>query len=175
MSTLLDIADERAEHLNALEELLFELGGDVTDEEAAAAIDAWLAEADVPLKQKLDGYGAVIRERELKAAARKSEADRLAALASTDSATVKRLKERLKWFFEAEGLEKLETDRFKFSLDANGGKAPILIHVAPESLPEWAKRITVTADTEALRGEIESGGTVEGVELGERGRHIRIR
>jgi len=175
MGTLLEIGDERAVHMTALQDILFELGGDVTDEEAAAAIDAWLTEADIPLKQKLDGYGAVIRERELKAAARKSEADRLAALASTDSNTVKRLKERLRWFFEAEGIDKIETDRFQFALAANGGKAPIILHVPAELLPEWAKRITVTADTEALRGEIESGGTVEGVELGERGRHLRIR
>lgn len=174
-TTLLEIRDERATHIAALEELLYDVGGDITEEEAAAAIDAWLAEADAPLKVKLDGYGSVIRERELKAAARKEEAARIAALAQTDANIAKRLKERLQWFFQEEGIEKMETDRFKFTLANNGGKAPILVSVPVDQLPAWAQRVTVTADTEALRGEIEAGNAIEGVEIGERGRHMRIR
>jgi hypothetical protein len=180
MSTLLEIADERAVHLTALEDLLFEVGGDVTDEEAAAAIDAWLAEADAPLKQKLDAYASVIRERELKAAARKAEADRVAALARTDANAVARLKERLKYFFESEGLQKIETDRFKFSISGNGGLAPVIVHVDPEQLPEWAQRKTVTADIEAIRGEIETRKAtgkdpLPFAEIGPRGTHLRVR
>lgn len=176
MPTLLEVRDERDAHLRALEDLLSEVGGDVTEAEAEAAIDAWLKEADAPLQAKLDGYGVVIREFELRAAARKAEADRIAALANTDANNSRRLKERLRWFFEAEGIDKIETSRFKFALASNGGKAPVILHCEPEALPEWAKRVTVTPDMEAIRGEIETRGeSLEFAEIGERGKHLRIR
>lgn len=179
-TTLLDIRDERAAHLAALEEILFEVGGDITEEEAAAAIDAWLAEADAPLKVKLDAYASVIQERELKAAARKVEAERVASLARTDANTVKRLKDRLKWFLETEGLQKFETDHHKFSLAGNGGVAPLVLHVEPEKLPAWAQKTIVVADMDAIRGEIEErertgAEPLDFAAIGPRGTHLRIR
>lgn len=179
-TTLLEILDERAEHIAALEELLFEVEGDVSEECAEAAITAWLAEADIPLRAKLDAYGAVIRERELRGAARKAEAERYGGLAEVDLNTAKRLKARLHWLFVNEGIEKMETERFKFTLANNGGKAPVLIHVSPSELPEWARRVTVSADTEAIRGEIEERERTGAMGLdfaaiGERGRHLRIK
>lgn len=170
-ATLYEIRDD----LEALHALLYEVGGDITEDEAAAAIDAWLRETDEALRSKLDRYAALIRETEAKAASRKEEADRLAALAVTDLNTVKRLKERLQWFFEDQGIEKLETDRFKFTVANNGGKTPVILKCEPHELPEWAQRVTVSADIEAIRGEIEAKGALDFAEFGERGRHLRIR
>lgn len=175
-ATLYEIRDD----LEALHALLYEVGGDITEEEAEAAIDAWLRETDEALKDKLDRYAALIRETEAKAASRKEEADRLAALATTDLNTAKRLKARLQWFFEDQGIEKMETERFKFTLANNGGRAPVIVRAPVDELPEWARRVTVTADTEAIRGEIEERARdgrepLDFAEIGPRGKHLRIR
>lgn len=173
--TLLEIGDERARHMEALEALLTEIGGDVSDEDVDAALTAWLAEADAPLKDKLDAYGAVIREKELRAAARNAEAERLGGLAAVDLNAVKRMKDRLRWFFEAHELQKVETDRFRFTLASNGGKAPIDLAVKDASkLPEWARRVKVEPDLEAIRSRLERGEELEFASLAERGRHLRI-
>lgn len=159
----------------ALDALLYEVGGDVTDEQANAAITEWLQENRLALREKLDGYGAKIRERELLAKARREEADRIYALAKTDEALVERLKERLKWFFETEGIDRLETDRFKFSLATNGGKAPLKVYELPENLPDEFQKVNVAPDNERIRAALEAGRKLPWAEIGERGRHIRLR
>lgn len=174
-TTLLEIGDERVRHMEALEALLVEIGGDVSDEEVDAAITAWLQEADAPLKEKLDAYGAVIREKELRAAARNAEADRLGGLATVDLNAAKRMKDRLRWFFEAHDLQRMETDRFRFTLASNGGKAPIeLAEKDPSKLPEWARRVKVEPDVEAIRTRLEQGEDLEFARIGIRGKHLRI-
>lgn len=171
MSTLYAIKAD----LDALKDLLYEVGGDVTDADADAAITAWLHETDEALRSKLDRYAALIRELESSATSRKVESDRLASLATTDLNTVKRLKDRLQEFFEAEGMDRYETLRFKFTLAGNGGKAPVHVLVPPEALPEWARRVTVSPDVEAIRNRIDAGEAVDFAQLGERGKHLRVR
>lgn len=173
MSTLYEIGQD----MEALAALLEETGGDVSDEQAGAALDAFLAESADALAEKLDGYGAIIREFEARAAFRKAEAARLAALAATDEGNVKRMKERLRWFFEAHDIPKVETPRFKFSLATNGGARPVSLAVPPEALPETyrVERVTYSANTEAIRAALEAGEPLEFAVLGERGRHVRVR
>lgn len=161
----------------ALNELLIELEGDISDPAVAEAIDEWLQENSVALDKKLDGYGALIREREALAEARKAEAARLQALAKTDENTAKRLKERLQYFFEERGITKQETARFKFSVVANGGKAPLLIDegICPEDMPEVWQKVTVDFDRDAIRQALEAGAKISCARLAERGRSLRIK
>lgn len=173
MSTLFEIRDD----LNALAAVLAECGGDVSEADAEAAIDAWLLETEGAMKDKLDGYGALIREVDARSAARKAEAQRLAALAGSDAATVERLKARLLWFLTDQGLEKVETARFRFSVVNNGGKVPLRLLVPPENLPgEYQiEKVSVTADNEAIREALEAGTVLEFAQLGERGKGLRIK
>jgi hypothetical protein len=173
--TLDAILSERNEHLEALHGILLDVEGDITEAEAEAAIDEWLHEADAPLKEKLDAYGHLIRHRETLAKFRKDESDRLAALAQTDANTVKRLKARLMYFFESEGIEKLETDRFKFGLANNGGAVPVVVKVDARDLPYAFKRVEYIPDIAAIRTALEKGEATEYAEFGSRGRHLRIR
>jgi hypothetical protein len=161
--------------LDALEALLFDVGGDVSEDEASEAIDAWLAESQDALKEKLDSYGALIREFESRAAARKAEADRLMVLATVDANAVKRLKDRLRWFFEARGIDKVESARFRFTLANNGGKAPVDVLLPAEALPEWCQRVSVSADVDAIRAKLEAGEALEFAALRERGKHLRVK
>lgn len=155
--------------------ILQEVGGDITEADAERAIDEWLAETHDALDNKLDGYGALMREFGSRSAARKAEADRLYALAKVDANAEARLKSRLQYFFEAHGLEKIETDRFRFTLANNGGAKPVVLSCDPEDLPEHFQRVTVAADKTAIRDMLEAGQTLEFATLGERGRSLRIR
>jgi hypothetical protein len=173
MATLYEIHAD----LCALAELLAEVGGEVSEADAEAAVDAWLSETQEATAEKLDRYAALIRELEARGAARKGEAGRMAALADADAAAVKRLKDRLCWFLQAHGLERVETARFRLTLASNGGKAPLLLHTAPEHLPEpWRETVTsYRARTDEIRAALEAGTPLEFATLGERGRHLRIR
>src|SRR5262245_45463871 len=121
MPTLFQIAGE----ISALHDLLTECGGELTDEQTETAIDEWLAETDAALEKKVDSYCGLIREFEARSEAREIEAKRLMALAGGDGNQAKRLKARLKDFFEAHGIEKLETPRYHVSIQANGGFLPL--------------------------------------------------
>jgi hypothetical protein len=170
MSTLFEIGDDAA----ALDALLEEIGGDVSDPEAAAAIDEWLQETEGALETKLDGYAALIGERAAKAKARKEEAKRLTELARMDENMAARLKERLQFFFEEHGIEKKETSRFKIALAQNGGKLPLLIDdVSPDEIPDYYTKKEL--DRESIREALEGGMPLNFARLGERGMSLRIR
>lgn len=168
---------EIREDLAALDDLLAEVGGDVSEADVEAAVDAWLAESGEAMRSKIDSYAALIRTVEARGAARKAEADRLRALATTDENTVKRLKGRLLWFFQDREIPTLDTDRFRISVSQNGGATPVVLRVAPEDLPEdWRTSVvTYRAETDRIRAALERGEALPFAALGERGSHIRIR
>jgi hypothetical protein len=49
------------------------------------------------------------------------------------------------------------------------------VQVPATKLPEKYQKVTVTADNEALRADLEAGVKVEGAALVARGSHLRIR
>lgn len=165
--------------MQALDELLFEADGEISDEEMEAAIDAWLQENADNLTQKLDGYCAVIAEREALAELRVREGRRLIALANSDLHKTTALRLRLKSFFEAHGMTKYETGRHKFTVAKNGGQQPIIIQpdwlVEPARAPERFHKVTIELDKDAIRSALLAGEEVEACVLDERGTHLRIK
>lgn len=119
---------------------------DLTDEERARAVDDWLSAQG-------------IAELEASAEARATEAKRLQLLAAADANRAASLKERLKSYFQAHDLNKFKTDRYNISLQANGGKLPVILEVEPEQLPEAFHRVIparIEADRDAIRAALES-------------------
>lgn len=175
MTTLFNISQD----LSALEALLSEMEGDITNEQAEAAIDEWLARIEGDLEAKLDSYGYLIREFQSRANVRHEEAIRLTSLGASDQANADRLKARLKNFFEVHGIQKKETPHFKLWMQANGGKAPLLCpadwEAEPARAPERFQRRVIQVDKENLRAVLESGEAVEGCSILERARHLRIK
>src|SRR4051812_33370942 len=109
MPTLLQIGDD----LTALEQLLDGLAeGEITDAEIEDALEQWFAEVQGDLAAKLDCYCALIREWQLRAAARREEAERLAKRVQADEGNARRLKDRLQFFLQTRGVKKLETPRY---------------------------------------------------------------
>jgi len=134
MRTLFEISDD----LLALADLLDEVGGEVTEDDAGRALEAWFDSLGSERDKKLDGYCALIQQYEAIAEAREIEAKRIMALAGTDANTAKRLKARLKNFFEIQKIGKLETPRFKVGVQKNGGKSPLIVPEAWEREPAKA-------------------------------------
>lgn len=173
--TLFDISDD----LIVLADLLTEAEGEIPESVAGAVLEKWFDQLGDERDRKLDHYCALIRELEAAAAARVAEADRLQALASVDHQTAKRLRERLKSFFEIHRLSKLDTTRFKLWLQADGGKAPLVVPGSwvdqPATAPERYHRRRIELDKSAIRADLEVGQEIPGCYLGEKGTHLRIK
>jgi hypothetical protein len=173
MSTLLDIVGQ----MEALDTLLEELQGDVSDPKVESIICEWFAENKGAFDDKVDGYCALVRQMELRAAARQAEVDRLAMRVRVDENGAKRLKDRLKLVFELRGEKKVQTRRYMVSIVQNGGKAPV--EIAPDAqIPEDCQRVipeTREADKGKLLEALEAGRVIPGVVLGSRGTRLSIR
>lgn len=166
--TLFNISDD-IQHLNSMLD-------DLDDTEQQQLIAEWLEHLEAERASKLDNYAALIAELEAKAEIRKKEAKRLMELAQSDENRAKMLKERLKYFFETNKLKKIETDRYKLSLVKHGGKAPLILDESKpvEELPERFQRVSLEADTKAIRQALEAGEELDFARLGDRGASIRI-
>lgn len=172
--TLFQLGDD----IRALDDLIEELGGDVSDPQVEAA---WLAMAEqltTDEAAKLDGYVNYIRTLEMEAVAAKAEAEQYAMKARTRENRVKWIKERLKQHLEATGRTKAETaTKRAIAIQANGGKPPLILvdNLDPATLPDHLVIIRRTPDTDAIRAALEAGEPLPFASLGCRGTHLRIR
>lgn len=145
------------------------------DAEAQQALEAHLAGLDAVLTEKAESYAIVIKELEVRAAARRDEATRIRDLAATDEALADRLKARLKEAMEATGRTKIDTARFRLSVSQNGGVQPLSVTCDATTLPKELTFVTVAANKVAIRQALEGGATIAGCELLPRGTSLRIR
>ena len=175
MRTLFKITED----LDALADMLTEVGGEISDDEQGAALEAWWQELGEERDKKIDNYCALIEELNQRATVRANESERLADLGAADQKAADRLKLRLREFLAAQGIEKLKTDRFNLTVAKNGGKAPMTIpdewRNEPAVAPEQYHRRVIRLDVDAIRTDLESGQDVPGCRIEERGTHLRIR
>ena len=164
------------EDLRALEDLLVETGGDISDPEVASAVDAWFSELQTDLEGKVDGYAALIRMMETRAEVRKTEAKRMADLQRADENAAHRLKSRLQEHLDVLGIARVDTPHFTVSVQNAGGKVKLDVH-DEEAVPQefQRERTIIELDKEAIREALEAGREVPGAVLMERGRVLRIR
>jgi hypothetical protein len=123
-------------------------------------------------KTKVDNYCKLIANLEAIATLRKAEADRLKALAETDSAKVDFLKARLKDSLKQNRLTKLKTDSYNLSV-CNNSIAPLVYDT--DSIPSEYQRVKVEIDVKRLREALKDGIDIPGVGFGEKGDHLRIK
>jgi hypothetical protein len=150
--------------------------GDEADPEGASAalehIDA-LAQA---FDAKADSYAALIRNAETRAAARREEARRFAALAERDEFLATRLRLALMEAMQRTNRTKVQTERFQLSVRANGGKRPVLVDDEAALPPEFVVPVySVKVDKDAIRQAIEAGSEVPGARLAERGTRLDLK
>lgn len=164
-----------SEDLRAIESLLMELGGDVTDEKVNEAVTTWFAETDQQLDIKTENYCRFIRELEAKAEARKKEASRIAELAAVTANAAGRLKARLFWFMDEHSLTAIDTENFKVTIAGNGGMLPLTVDCEPDRLPEWARHTRYEANNTRIRQALDKDEKLSFASYGVRGKHLRIR
>lgn len=175
--TLFDIAND----IQALDDLLTEVGGEVTEEAAEAAIDTWFAELGEERDRKLDGYAYLIKSLDAQVSALKEEQDRIRARRNAVENRIDKLKERLEFYLTSNDIDKIQTSLFTFAMQKSGGKPKMVLNeyyaANPVELPEGLRRVKFEADLDAIRTAIESDPEVY-KDLGyiaEQGRHLRIR
>lgn len=168
MATLYEITAE----LQAIDDLLIENGGDVTDPAVDEIITAWMEKAEGDFEAKVDNYCALIREVEARGNARQQEMERIKALATSDFNTVAKLKQRLKVHLEVLGRLKVQTPRFAVSVCKNGGVQPIEIDEdgVPQNFLKWVS----SPDGEKIREQLKAG-PLDFARLQERGSHLRVK
>lgn len=166
--------------LSALEDLLYQAGGELPEGEAEAAIDAWFEELGARRDAKVDSYCQLIRNLEARAELRRAEAqpflteaNRLMARAIVDTNAVGRLKGRLLAFFDRHAIKALETEKFRVTAATNGGVQPMVL--TSVDVPEKYCRVIREPDKTFIRSLLEAGELLPFAELRERGRSIRIK
>lgn len=171
--TILEITAD----IMALDDLLEEVEGNVSDPRVAEIVEKWFAELDHDFTAKLDNYAALITELSSRAEFRAFESDRLHRRAKTDEATVDWLKFRLRSALDSRGDKKVQTPRYTISIQANGGKLPVEIYDAASIPKELCRHIPESWEPSAdkVRDALIAKTDVPGAVLGERGTHLRIR
>lgn len=166
--TLLDISADVA----ALWDLIAECDGDISDPAVEAAVTEWLAEIEGGFEAKVDNYAALIRSIEARAEIRKAESKRLAERARIDEQKAGWLRERLMWAMQRLDRPKVETDRFRVSVQKNGGMQPL--EIVGDVPPEF-RRVVSEPDTAAIRTALVEGKEIQFARLLPRGERLAIR
>jgi len=121
----------------------------------------------------IDDVLALVRDIEIRAEARKAEADRLKARAKRDEAVAAWFKSQVLRTMQAQGLKKIECLRWRATVAQPGGKPALeLIGDVP---PEYVEQeIIHVTDKDKIRTELESGKILSFARLVEKQPYLRI-
>lgn len=166
--TLHDITED----IIALDTLLAETEGEVTDERALQWIAQWMEENDQSLATKVDNYCALIVEYEKRAEARQAEAVRLASKAKAEADRARWLRDRMKEHLQRLRCERLECPRFTVTVQKHGGLQPVEI---TGDVPPDYRIVKSEPDKGAIRTALLNGNDLPFARLLPRGESLRIR
>ena len=156
--TLVELVDDSI----AFEQLMIEMGGEVTDEERETIVSSWLKEITSGIALKVDGYK--IKQDALKHFSEKwkSEADKYYSAAKSLTSLAESLKDRLKIAMEQMNSETLEGNKYKYKLT----KSPPSLEITNiNDLPSKFLKITYSPDKELIKEAILNGEVVPGAEI----------
>ena len=154
MRTLYEIGSD----LSAIEQMLTDLEGEIPDNEIGAAIETWFAQLGEERDEKIRRMCGLIAMMQFSAEACDEEARRITKLKRANENGAERLKNRLKEFFQAHGIQKLDLKTFKPRIQANSS-VPLLYpeewETVPGMAPERYHRPVILLDKEAMREDAE--------------------
>ncbi len=169
---------EIAADVLALDALIEEVDGDLTDPRVEAAWLAWMGENDGNEGRKIDGYVNWIRFKESQAMAAKAEAVRYAKIMKTCENIVAWQEKRLKDYLILTKRDKILTETGRtVAIVKNGGVQALDIasDLDPATLDPQFVRIVREVNTEAVRKHVEEYGALPFATLKPRGTSLRIR
>lgn len=124
------------------------------------------------IEDKADNYAMIIKNLLASAEAKEIEAKKMAEKANAEKNRAKLLKQNLYEIMKETGKTKFKTDLFSFSIQKNGGLAPLWVDEDITKIPdEYLKK---EPDNTKIR-ELLKEETVEWAKLEERGEGVRIR
>jgi hypothetical protein len=176
MATLFEIGAE----LEALEQLLDDVGGEVTDPQVNAVITEWFETIAADEGRKLDHYCGLIKRLEMEAMTAKAEAEEYRKRAEVRENRVKWLKLRMIQHLAATNRTKVQSASGRVvAVQSNGGQVPVRINydLLPDTdtLPPQFVEIKKTLNAVAIREALERGESLPFARLEDRGTHLRIR
>jgi hypothetical protein len=169
---------EISEQIQALDQLLANLGGDVTEGTDGATIEKWAEEYQWMEREKVDGYVKLIKNIEGQQGAIDDEVKALTEKSRVLDNRISRLKSLVKFIMDQRKTKRLEGNVWSFVIQKNGGKDPIELLVEdPEKLPDEMVKIIRKADLDAIREALEAKKpeALAVARIGERGESLRIR
>lgn len=163
--------------LIALDLLVEERGGELSDPEAERAWDQWANELFAERAEKLDRIAEYLAQQAMEASAAREQAERYLMAAKVRERRIEDRKRRVLEGMQARGLARLESATGRvFAVQRNGGKRPIEMDpVDVASLPADLLKTVTVPDTEAVRAHLEAGATLHFARLLPSGFHLRVR
>lgn len=155
---------------------VIDAAGDTQSPELEQAFAEHAAALREAFDSKADDYAALIRSCETRADNRRAEAKRMQALADSDDKLAERLRSILRDAMTELSRTKVDTQRFRIAVRANGGKTPVIVSdetVIPQQfrVPVYSEKV----DKDAIRDALEAGASVPGAALGQRGTRLDIK
>lgn len=124
---------------------------------------------------KAEAYCKIIKQIEADKKAYHDAAQDFLRKETTCDASIKRLKERLKWCMETTGRESIDAGLFKLKIAGNGGQKPLIID---GEVPEQFVKLIPQNDNDKIRRFLDSldeNDACAWAHYGERGTHLSIR
>lgn len=146
--------------------------GEVVDTELLADV---LADTTADYDEKIESYAKVIKNLSANVDALKSETERLNTRRKTLENNIAALKARMFDSMKATGKTKIKGDLFTVSIQANGGKIPVIVDVDTSALPDELVKIEEKPDLDAIAAYIEQHPENKLAHFGPRGESLRIR
>jgi hypothetical protein len=162
----------------ALEDLISEAAeannGEISDYDSV--FSQWQSENEGGMEKKLAAIASLIREKELRAEAKRAEAKRLTEAARVEENRAKGLLDYAKFCMDNAKIQKHKAGLFEARIQKNGGAAPLII-----ANQDWFRdhgeftKVSVENDNSAIRLGVETGVIPpEVAHLGERGTSLRF-
>jgi len=146
--------------------------GEVVDAELLADV---LADTTADYEEKIENYAKVIKNLSADVDALKAEEKRLTIRRKALENNIDALKGRMFDSMKATGKTKIKGSVFTVSIQANGGKIPVIVDVPTEKLPDDLVKIEEKPDLDAITAYIEAHPETKLAHFGERGESLRIR
>lgn len=131
--------------------MMLEDAEDADDETMQEVIKDTLELLDGDIEAKADQIAYIIRELDSDEEMLKKEEQRLRTKRESIVRNRQRLKENLMEAMRLTGKEKFKTKLNSFGIRKAGGKIPLILDTAPENMPERFQKISIEADTDAIR------------------------
>lgn len=160
---------ELTESMLAVQDLL---ESDEFDEQTIAdTLDA----VEGAYEYKMENCCKVIKNLEADIEALKAEAKRLTDKRRRLETNIESLKSRMFDSMKVTGKTKIKGSVFTLAIQKNGGKAPVVLDVDVEELPDELVRVKEEADIEAIRDYLENNPECKYAHIGDRGESLRIK